>query len=42
MWIENWGQAVGWGIRGGMIGGGAGLYTLSPSGEQKEEGAEAE
>ena len=42
MWIENWGETVAWGIRGGMIAVGAGLYFLSPSGEQEEDAAEAE
>ncbi|MEN8195945.1 MAG: hypothetical protein ABFS30_05425 [Pseudomonadota bacterium] len=40
--IENWGDTVAWGIRGGMIAVGAGLYFLSPSGEQEKDAAEAE
>ena len=42
MWIENWGETVGWAIRGGMIVVGAGLYFLLPSGEQEEDPVEAE
>ncbi len=42
MWIENWGETVAWGIRGGMIVVGAGLYFLSSPGEQEEDAAEAE
>jgi hypothetical protein len=42
MWIENWGETVAWGIRGGMFVVGVGLYFLSPSGEQEEDSAEAE
>lgn len=42
MWIENWGETVAWGIRGGMIVAGAGLYFLSSPGEQEEDAAETE
>lgn len=43
MWVDYWGETVGWAIRGGMIIVGAGLYFLSPSGEQEEDDvAEAE
>lgn len=42
MWIDNWGETVGWAIRGGMIAIGAGLYFFTPSGAQQDETAEAE
>lgn len=42
MWIDNWGEMIGWAIRGSMIVVGAGLYFLAPGEEQEEEAAEAE
>lgn len=42
MWIDNWGDTVGWAIRGGMIVVGAGLYFLAPGEQQDEETAKAE
>ena len=42
MWIDNWGETVGWAIRSGMVIVGAGLYFFTPSGEQQDETAEAE
>ena len=42
MWIDNWGDTVGWAIRGGMTLLGAVLFVLGSSGTQDEETAEAE
>lgn len=41
-WIDNWGETVGWAIRGGMIVLGGALYFLAPAGDADEETAEAE
>ena len=42
MWIDMWGETIGWAIRGGMIAAGVVLFFLSPHEEQDEEAAEAE
>ncbi len=42
MWIDMWGETVGWAIRGGMIVVGGALFFLAPGEGQKEEPAEAE
>ncbi len=42
MWIDMWGETVGWAIRGGMIVVGGALFFFTPGEVQKEETAEAE
>ncbi|MDH5411349.1 MAG: hypothetical protein OEY16_08180 [Alphaproteobacteria bacterium] len=42
MWIDNWGETVGWVIRGAMVVVGAGLFFFSPSEDQAEEADAAE
>ena len=42
MWIDMWGEMVGWAIRGAMIVVGGALFFFAPGEEQKEEPAEAE
>lgn len=37
MWIDNWGEMVGWAIRGGTIIVGAVLFFLGIQQEQQEE-----
>ena len=37
-WIDNWGETVGWGIKGGMVVVGGALWLLG----NKEAGAAAE
>ncbi|MBE9516438.1 MAG: hypothetical protein IME93_05620 [Proteobacteria bacterium] len=41
MWIDNWGEAVGWVIRGGAIVAGAALFLIAKSAEPKEAEQEA-
>lgn len=41
-WIDNWGETVGWAIRGGMIVLGGALYFLAPAGKSEEEATETE
>ena len=41
-WIDNWGETVGWAIRGGLILAGGILFFLGWRGEQGEEVGEAE
>lgn len=42
MWVDNWGETVGWAIRGAMIVAGAALFFLAPSAESEEEEKTAE
>jgi hypothetical protein len=37
MWIDLWGDVVGWMIRGGLLVGGAAAYFLLPSASEAEE-----
>ena len=37
MWIDLWGDVMGWMIRGGLVVGGAAAYFLLPSGAAAEE-----
>lgn len=45
MWIDNWGDTVGWVIRGGAAFAGAGLWFLTPAPveevQQQEDAQEA-
>lgn len=42
-WIDNWGEGVGWGIRGAMIVVGGALFFLAPSeGAGEESSAETD
>jgi hypothetical protein len=40
MWIDNWGETVGWAIRGGMIVIGGVLLFLALTGAAKEDATE--
>ena len=40
MWIDMWGETIGWVIRGGLTALGAAIYFLAPTGEHEEEVAE--
>lgn len=42
MWVDTWGETVGWAIRGAMIVAGGALYFLSSGEGQEEEASEAE
>ena len=37
MWIDLWGDAMGWVIRGGLLFGGAVAFFLLPSGESASQ-----
>ncbi len=37
MWIDMWGETIGWVIRGGLTALGAAIYILSPTDEHDEE-----
>lgn len=39
MWIDLWGDVVGWMIRGGLLVGGAAAYFLLPSAQAEEQQA---
>lgn len=36
MWIDNWGETVGWAIRGGLVVVGAALWLFGPEPEKAE------
>jgi len=36
-WVDNWGPAVGWAIRGGLIVGGAALFFLFGGGDDDKK-----
>lgn len=36
MWVDNWGETVGWAIRGAVIVAGAGLFFLGSRADQSE------
>ena len=36
MWIDMWGDGVGWAIRGGMILAGGAIFALAPASEDSE------
>lgn len=37
MWIDMWGETIGWVIRIGLIGIGAAIYFMTPAKEEVEE-----
>ena len=39
MWIDMWGESIGWIIRAGLLIGGAALFFLMPAPPEKEEEA---
>jgi len=41
MWIDMWGDVMGWMIRGGLLVGGAAAYFLLPSGEAASDEQQA-
>ncbi len=36
MWIDTWGETIGWGIRIGLIVIGGALFLMMPGGEEEE------
>lgn len=42
MWIDNWGETVGWAIRGAMIVVGGAIYFLAPGAKGEDEAAGAD
>lgn len=37
MWVDNWGEGTGWGIRAGLIAVGAAVLFLGPKGEPESD-----